>query len=121
MYIFLVSCTVFIKGQLFIRMNKMADAIIVSNRSRDLWCESNKLRCSSNLMTCTIDGNNDSTSIADMFSDKYDTLYNSVPYDTNHIKLIEREIMSRVQKCNDESYNITVHVPDVVIGMLSLI
>ena len=40
-----------------------------------------------------------------------DTLYNSVPYDTNHMKLIEREIMSRVQKCNDESYNITV--PDV--------
>ena len=25
------------------------------------------------------------------------------------MKLIEREIMSRVQKCNDESYNITVH------------
>ena len=49
-----------------IRMNKMADAI-VSNRSRDLWCESNKLWCSSNLMPCTIDGNNDSTSIADMF------------------------------------------------------
>ena len=47
-----------------------------------------------------------------MFSDKYDTLYNSVPYDTNHMKLIEREIMSRVQKCNDESYNITV--PDVM-------
>ena len=47
-----------------------------------------------------------------MFSDKYDTLYNSVPYDTNHMKLIEREIMSRVQKCNYESYNIIV--PDVI-------
>ena len=91
-----------------ISMNKMADAI-VSNRSRDLWCESNKLRCSNNLILCTIDGNNDSTSITDMFSDKYDTLHNSVPYDTNHMKLIEREIMSRVQKCNNESYIITVH------------
>ena len=60
-------------------------------------------------MPCTIDGNNDSTSIADMFSDKYDTLYNSVPHDTNDMKLIEREIMLRVQKCNDESYNIAVH------------
>ena len=60
-------------------------------------------------MPCTIDGNNDSTSIADMFSDKYDTLYNYVPNDTNDMKLIEREIMSRVQKCNDESYNISVH------------
>ena len=28
------------------------------------------------------------------------------------MKLIEREIMSRVQKCNNESYNITV--PDVM-------
>ena len=53
-------------------MNKMAD-VIVSKRSRDLWCESNKLWCSSNLMPCTIDGNNNSTSFADMFSDKYDT------------------------------------------------
>ena len=35
--------------------------------------------------------------------------YNSVSYDTNDIKLIERKIMSRVQKCNDESCNITVH------------
>ena len=32
-----------------IKMNKMADTIEL-NRSRDLWCESNKLRCSSNLM-----------------------------------------------------------------------
>ena len=39
-------------------------------------------------------------------------IYNSVPYDTNHMKLIEREIMSRIQKCNDDSYNITV--PDVM-------
>ena len=44
-----------------------------------------------------------------MFSDKYDIVYNSVPYDINDMNLIEREIMSLVQKCNDESYNITVH------------
>ena len=61
-----------------IKMNKMADAI-VSNRLRDLWCKSKKLRCSSNLMPCTTNGNNDSTNIADVFSDKYDTLCNSVP------------------------------------------
>ena len=44
-------------------------------------------------MSCIIDGNNDSNSIADMFSDKYDTLHTSVPYDTNDTTLIEREIM----------------------------
>ena len=80
-------------------MNKMADAIVY-NRLRDLLRESDKLRYSSNLMPC----NNDSTSIADMFSDTYDTLYNSIPYDTNDMKLIEREIMSHVVICNSSNY-----------------
>ena len=35
----------------------------------------------------------------------YVTLFHN---DANDMKLIEREIMSRVQKCYDESYNITV-------------
>ena len=33
----------------------------------------------------------------------------SVPYDTNDMKFVDTEIMSCVQKCNDESYNITVY------------
>ena len=80
-----------------LRMNNItiSDAI-VSKRSKYLWRKSNKLRYSSYLMTYTIDGNNDSTSIVDMFSNKYDSLYNFVSYDTNDIKLIERELMSSV-------------------------
>ena len=57
-----------------------------------------------------IDGNSDSCSIAGMFSDKYAALYNSVPYDNiTEMKRIEAEVMTRLQKCNDDSYNITVH------------
>ena len=45
-----------------------------------------------------------------MFSDKYATLYNSVPYDSTEMKRIEQaEVMTRLQKCHDDSYNITVH------------
>ena len=65
-------------------------------------------------MASTIDGNSDSCSIAGMFSDKYAALYNSVPYDkfdNTEMKRIEAEVMTRLQKCNDDNYtsNNTVH------------
>ena len=66
-------------------------------------------RVSQRLMLGPYDGNSDSCSIAGMFSDKYATLYNSVPYDNKEMKHIEAEVMTRLQKCNDDSYNITVH------------
>ena len=56
-----------------------------------------------------IDGNSDSCSITGMFSDKYAALSNSVPYDNTEMKRIEAEVMTKLQKCNDDSYNITVH------------
>ena len=60
-------------------------------------------------MASVIDGNSDSCSIAGMFSDKYAALYNSVPYDNTEMKRIEAEVMTRLQNCNDDIYNITVH------------
>ena len=60
-------------------------------------------------MASMIDGNSDSRSITGMFSEKYAALYNSVPYDNTEMKRIEAEVMTRLQKCNDDSYNITVH------------
>ena len=44
-----------------------------------------------------------------MFSDKYVALYNSFPNDNTDMKRIEAEVMPRLQNCNDDSYNITVH------------
>ena len=60
-------------------------------------------------MASMIHGNSDSCSIAGMFSDKYAALYNSVPYDNTEMKRIEAEVMTRLQKCDVDSYNITVH------------
>ena len=88
-------------------MGKMANSLL-SNKSRDMWSECAKMKGKNCKMASMIDGNSDSCSIAGMFSDKYAALYNSVPYDNTEMKRIEAEVMTRLQKCNDDSYNITV-------------
>ena len=61
-----------------------------------------------NMMSSTVDGNDDCESIANMFSYKYSLLYNSVPFDTEEMKRIESEVLSRVQRGSDNNYCITV-------------
>ena len=41
-------------------------------------------------------GCNDNDDIANIFSDKYMELYNSVPYDTSEMKSIESSVLSRI-------------------------
>ena len=69
-------------------------------------------------MASRIGGNSDSGCIAGTFSDKYPALYNSVPYDNTEMKRIKAEVMTRLHKCNDDSYNITVH--DVMNAVIHL-
>ena len=82
----------------------MADAVL-SNSSTDIWREVEKMKPK---ISSTVDGNDDFESIANMFSDKYSMLYNSVPYDTEEMKRIESEVLSRVQRGSDNNYCITV-------------
>ena len=86
-------------------MGKLANALL-SKKSRDVWSECDKMKGKNCRMACMIDGNSNSCSIAVMFSDKS---CNSVPYDSTEMKRIEAEVMKRLQICNDDSYNITVH------------
>ena len=65
----------------------MTEALI-SNRSRDLWSEVKRMKGRSRKSACIIDGVNGDKDIADLFSDKYNTLYNSVPFDNNNIIII---------------------------------
>ena len=88
-------------------MGKMADAVL-SNSSTDIWRDVEKMKPKITMMSSTVDGNDDCESIANMFSDKYSMLYNSVPYDTEEMKRIESEILLRVQRCSDNNYCITV-------------
>ena len=47
----------------------------------------------SSMISSAVDGINDCESITNMFSDKYNMLHNSVPYDKDEMKCIETEIM----------------------------
>ena len=86
----------------------MADALL-SNTSRDMWSEVRKVKGRNSMMVCTIDDMSDSVSIASMFSNKYNMLFNSDSYDTNEMKTIEDEVMARVHYSNSGSYYIYVH------------
>lgn len=86
-----------------IKMEKMADAI-VSNNSRNLWQEVKKIKGSRNLVPACIDGINTSDGIAQMFSDKYNDLYNSVPYDIGVIDVIKQKVNNMLESSNDKCY-----------------
>ena len=85
----------------------MADAVL-SNSSTDIWREVEQMKPKISMMSSTVDGNDDCESIANMFSDKYSMLYNSVPYNTEEMKRIESEVWLCVQRCSDNNYCITV-------------
>ena len=59
-------------------------------------------------MACSMDGCNDNDDIANIFSDKYMELYNSVPYDTSEMKSIESSVLSRILNSSCSDYIITV-------------
>ena len=55
-----------------------------------------------------MDGCNDNDDIANIFSEKYMELYNSVPYDTSEMKSIESSVLSRILNSSCSDYIITV-------------
>ena len=85
----------------------MTEAVL-SNSSTDIWWDVEKMKPKTSMMFSTVDGNDDSESIANMSSDKYSMLYNSVPYNREEMRRIESEVLSRVERCSDHSYCITV-------------
>ena len=91
-----------------IRIDKMADALL-SNNSTDVHHEVDKTKPRSSKISSTVDGNNDCESITNMFSDKYNMLCNSVPYDEDEVKCIDTEIMSRIiERQSNDCYRTTV-------------
>ena len=88
-------------------MEKMADDLL-SNSSTDVYREVDKTKPRSSMISSTVDGNNDCESITKMFSDKYNMLHNSVPYDKDEMKWIETEIMSRIERQSNDCYCTTV-------------
>lgn len=105
----------FVKNEnIRIRNNRMAEAI-AENNDRNLWDEAKKMSRTNNELPSAIDGVSDLTEITEIFTNKYDALYNSVSYNTHDMnKLMENvdtkigNIYSTAEERNHNQY-ITVN------------
>ena len=92
------------------RSEKMAEAILNSD-TRRFWDEARKMNPKSNKLPHTMDGVKGAKNIAELFSHKYKTLFNSVPYDDNLMKDVETEVNTKLC-CDDLNDDIHVTVDD---------
>ena len=91
-----------IKEQNRIKSNRMANAISEGN-DRNLWKEVHKLRKTCKSVPNVIDGRTKTEDITDLFSTKFEELYNSVGYDDESIRLLECRIDNLVKsKCTQD-------------------
>ena len=71
----------------FIQSKKMAKSM-VEGRTSDFWAEVKMIRGCKSTVTASVDGEVDDGCIADLFANKYKTLYNSVSYDPTELRKI---------------------------------
>ena len=88
-----------------IRTTKMAEAIS-ENRNRDLWSDVRRIKGRNKFLPSSIDGVVGDEEIAQLFSDKYNHLYNSVSYDVDEMNVINTEINKQIKE--NVAYDISV-------------
>ena len=84
-----------VKKETLLRNNKMAEAIS-DNNDRVLWDEVRKYSKSNNDLPNGMDGHSKVEEITDTFTDKYNTLYNSVSYTEHDLNKLTTDIESRI-------------------------
>ena len=96
------------KENIRIRNNKMGDAISMNN-DRELWDEVRKLTKTNNSLPNMMDGLTGDEEISHIFSEKYDTLYNSVGYNIQDLNNLMDDIESRINAgCPNHTHTLTV-------------
>ena len=91
-----------------IRVEKMA-ASIADNRQRDLWSEVRKLKGRNNFLPACVDNVTDDSDICDVFVNKYHSVYNSVPYETDDMLNLLNDVNERI-RCQIDDYDyITIY------------
>ncbi len=73
---------------------------MIENNHRDFWKEGKKVEGQSKPRAPHIDDKITPMDITDLFSEKYKTLYNSVPSDQFIIQQINKRIVDDLQECN---------------------
>ena len=79
------------KEETRIKSNRMAEAISEGN-DRNLWKEVHSLKKSCHFLPNVIDGRIGSEDIADLFSSKFEQLYNFVGFDEDHMHLLKSRV-----------------------------
>ncbi len=89
----------------------MSEAVY-HNNSRDLFSEVRTMNAGKRSQLVSVNGKADNNDIRQMFSDRYDKLYNSVPYDADLFQKIKDNINQWV--LNKNCCNFYVTVQDIV-------
>ncbi len=84
-----------------IRKEKMAEAVY-KNDNRNLIAEVYKMTATKKTSPISMDDLTDDDEICSLFSDKYNKLYDNVPYDNDEFQKVTNEIDNRLQS-EDES------------------
>ena len=110
------------RNQSSIRAEKMADAIL-QNNTRSFWSEVRRSIGKGRAVPTVIDQAETDVEISNIFVDKYKELYTSVPYDTESMNILKKQLSDNVASkcCNglcDTSHNITTQ--DVINAIAKL-
>ena len=93
-----------IKEETRINSNRMAEAINEGN-DRNLWTEVHSLKKYCLFLPNVIHGHIGSEDIADLFSSKFEQLYNSAGFDKDHMHLLKSRVDNLVSNmCMHENY-----------------
>ncbi len=104
------------RDQNIIQRDNMAHALL-DDKGRSFWSEMRKINSKCNSIPNMVDGEIGDNNIADVFADKYQTLYNSVSYDSDNMNnlLDSLNTMIHDQASNiDGSYLVVPNIIDAL-------
>ncbi len=87
----------------------MANSLIYETNHRNFWAEYKKLEGQSKQKPPHMNHRTEPKDIAELFTDKYSTLYNSVPSDEEELYSIKKKIKEELLQYKDSEHIITVY------------
>ncbi len=96
----------------------MAECLTTEKKHRDFWKEKRKMDGNSKQIPPHVDGKTESKGIAQVFSEKYQKLINSVPSDMDELKAIKEKIRIDLQSYHSDEHVVTVNEMKEAILML---
>ncbi len=101
-----------------LRKSRMAECLTTEKNHRDFWKEQRKMDGNSKQIPAHVDGETEPKDIAQVFSEKYQKLYNSVLSDMDEVKAIKEKKRIDLQGYHSDEHVITVNEMNEAILML---